>query len=155
MLNTTNFVKNTEQREIKMGFALLKKKAHALLDHAGWIAHIKNNDQYETALSLMEELIENYDENLPLIEILSVSIARFEDEDKSFQKFNRSIQKMNSDVSVLKVLMDQYQLGVDDFPDIGSKSLVSKIINHQRRLTVDHISALCKRFKISPSLFFG
>lgn len=137
-----------------MGFAILKKKAHALFDHAGWIVHIKNNEEYELALHLMEELIENYDENLPLIEILSVSIARFEDEDKSFHKFNQSIQKIKSDVGILKVLMDQYQLGVNDFPEIGSKSLVSKIINHQRRLTVDHISALSKRFKISPSLFF-
>ena len=137
-----------------MGFALIRKKAHALFDQASWLVHIKNNHDYETALTLMDELIENYDENKPLIVILSISIERWEDQDKSFRRFNQRFRKMNSALSVLNVLMDQYKLGVSDFPEIGSKSLVSKILNHQRRLTVDHIGALCKRFGISPTLFF-
>jgi len=49
--------------------------------------------------------------------------------------------------------MEQYGLGVADFPEIGSKSLVSKILNKKRRLTLDHIHAISKRFKIDPALF--
>lgn len=51
--------------------------------------------------------------------------------------------------------MDQNDLGVADLPEIGSKSLVSKILNaRDRRLTRQHIDALSKRFNISPALFF-
>jgi len=53
------------------------------------------------------------------------------------------------------VLMDQNNLGTADLPEIGSKSLVSKILNGHRRLTIDHINSLSKRFGISPALFFS
>ena len=49
--------------------------------------------------------------------------------------------------------MEQYDLGVADFPEIGSKSLVSRIINRKRKLTLNHIHALSKRFGIDPALF--
>ena len=40
------------------------------------------------------------------------------------------------------ILMEQYGLGVADFPEIGSKSLISKIMNNERSLTRNHIKAL-------------
>ena len=137
-----------------MGFPLLKKKAHSLLDEAGWIAHIKNTAEYDVTWQLMDELIEDYDYNLPLIEILSASIERWENENKSFTQFNKTINEMDQSMSLLKVLMDQHNLGIADLPEIGSKSLVSKILNGHRRLTIDHINALAKKFGISPVLFF-
>jgi len=58
-------------------------------------------------------------------------------------------------VDVLKLLMEQHHLGVADLPEIGSKSLVSKILNGRgRNLTKDHIDALSKRFSVSPAIFF-
>ena len=51
--------------------------------------------------------------------------------------------------------MDQHNLGTADLPEIGSKSLVSKILHGHRRLTIDHINALSKKFGISPVLFFS
>lgn len=137
-----------------MSFSLLKKKAHSLLDKAGWIAHIKNPREYDVALQLMDELIEDYDYNLPLIEILSASIERWENESDAFAQFNKIINEMDQSLSLLKVLMDQHNLGTADLPEIGSKSLVSKILNGHRRLTIDHINALAKKFSISPVLFF-
>lgn len=136
-----------------MGFAAIKKKAHALLDQASFISHIKNDAEHRLALTLMEELIEDYDYNRLLIEILSPSIERWENESKLFHQFNIAIRDAESGSAVLSILMDQYQLGVSDFPEIGSKSLVSKILHHKRRLTLDHIYALSKRFEIDPALF--
>ena len=46
-------------------------------------------------------------------------------------------------------------LVTSDLPEIGSKSLVSKILNGHRRLTIDHIKALSNRFGIDPVLFFS
>lgn len=137
-----------------MGFAMIKEKAHSLFEEASFIAHIKNNNDYKNALALMDELIEDYENNKPLIEILSNSIEQWENEDASFKQFNKAIQNLDSGISVLRVLMDQHNLGVADFPEIGSKSLVSKILNGERRLTVDHINAICKRFGVNPKVFF-
>ncbi len=136
-----------------MGFAAIKKQAHALFDQAQFIGHIHSQSGYEKAIALMEELIEDYDYNKLLIEVLSISIERWENESAEFNAFNKRIRRLDSAQAILKVLMDQHNLGVADLPEIGSKSLVSKILNNERNLTVDHIKALSKRFKLDPGLF--
>jgi HTH-type transcriptional regulator/antitoxin HigA len=52
--------------------------------------------------------------------------------------------------------MDQYQLTQSDFEnEIGKKSLVSRILNGQRTLTLDHMRALAKGFGLPVSAFVG
>ena len=57
--------------------------------------------------------------------------------------------------AVLRVLMDQHHLTMNDFPEIGNKSMVSQVLSGQRNLTKKHIEALCQRFHIRPVLFFN
>ncbi len=137
-----------------MGFVAIKDKARDLFLEAGFISHINSEEEYGQALALMGELIEDYDNQRSLIEVLSVSIARWEDTSQEFVEFNQRISELDGGVSVLKVLMEQHGLGVADLPEIGSKSLVSKIMNNERSLTRNHIEALSKRFGVSPALFF-
>ena len=137
-----------------MTFAAIKAKAQELFQEATFISHINNNEEYEQALALMDELIDDYDNQKPLIEILSVTIEQWESTAPEFQEFNARIASMDNGMAVLKSLMEQYKLGVADLPEIGTKSLVSKILNGARRLTRDHIEALSVRFSISPALFF-
>ena len=73
---------------------------------------------------------------------------------KRFSECYIRINSLSTDRVILKTLMEQYNLGVADFPEIGSKSFISKIIHNKRHLTKEHIAALSHRFKISPSLFF-
>jgi HTH-type transcriptional regulator/antitoxin HigA len=116
--------------------------------------YIADEADYADALALMDELVEDYDANRPLIDILAHSIERWEDEAVEFADFNARVATLN-DVDVLRLLMEQHGLGVADLPEIGSRSLVSKILNGRgRNLTKDHINALSKRFAISPALFF-
>lgn len=139
-----------------MSYAALKKTAQRLNDQASFVVKITDEDEYEQALALMAEAIDDYDNNPVLIELLSSSINRWENSSIDFTEFNRRITEGDPAVSVLRVLMDQHQLGVADLPEIGSKSLVSKILNgRDRRLTRQHIDALSRRFNISPALFFG
>ena len=73
-----------------------------------------------------------------------------------FSEFNKRISELDSGAAVLRTLMDQYQLKAEDLrEEIGSKSLVSMILNGSRKLTLEHIQALSKRFKISPEVFFS
>ena len=133
---------------------MIKKKAHELFDEASFLAHINSQGEYEQALETLDALMDDYDNNTPLIEILSASIERWEESAEEFSEFNKRINNLSVDHVVLKTLMAQYNLGVADFPEIGSKSLISKIVNNKRSLTKEHITALSHRFKISPSLFF-
>jgi HTH-type transcriptional regulator/antitoxin HigA len=137
-----------------MKLSTIKKKAHELFDEASFLAHINNQDEYEQALETLDALMDDYDNNIPLIEILSASIERWEESAEEFAEFNKRINSLPTEHAVFKTIMEQYNLGVADFPEIGSKSLISKIINNKRHLTKEHIAALSQRFKLSPSLFF-
>ncbi|NOQ78733.1 MAG: helix-turn-helix domain-containing protein [Gammaproteobacteria bacterium] len=139
-----------------MSYALIKEKAHELFEQAHFITHIDNEEDYTEALALMDELIEDYDHNKPLIEVLSLSIEKWEDQAEYFSEFNKDIESLDNDTSLLKVLMSQHHLKGEDLKnEIGSKSLVSMILNGKRKLTIEHIQALSNRFNISPSLFFS
>ena len=139
-----------------MRFSNLKQKAVDFFSEASFVGRIHSEAEYEQALELMDELIEDYDKYLPLIEVLSASIEKWEDESEQFSEFNKRIEALDDGVAILKTLMDQYQLKADDLKnELGSKSLVSMILNGSRNLTRDHIQALSQRFKISPSVFFN
>jgi len=136
-------------------FALVKDIAKSLFAEAGFISHIRDEDDYAQALALMDELIESYDEYRPLIDVLSSSIERWEDGADGFVEFNKRNAALNSGVAVLRALMDQHRLNTTDFQDeIGGKSMVSMILSGNRQLNKEHIEALSRRFKISPALFF-
>jgi len=136
-------------------FSQLKNTALELFTMAGFVSHIKDDDEYHQALALMDELIEEYDLYKPLIEVLSVAIERWEDEADEFADFNERIAGLDDGVATLRTIMNQYQIKADDLKDIiGSKSLVSMILNGSRKLTKEHIQALSNRFNISPALFF-
>lgn len=106
-----------------MRYEQIKLKASELFAEATFIIEIKNDDEYQQALLLMAELIEDYDKQRPLIEILSASIERWEDTANEFSEFNQRISELD-DVSVLKLIMEQHKLGIADLPEVGSKTLV-------------------------------
>lgn len=138
-----------------MNFATVKAKAVDFFSEASFISHINNEADYGNALALMDELIEDYDTYLPLIEVLSVSIEKWENESEEFKEFNQRIADLDDGAAILKTLMDQYELKADDLKEeLGSKSLVSMILSGSRKLTRDHIQALSERFKVAPSVFF-
>ena len=139
-----------------MSYAALKKTAQRLSNLASFVVEITSDNEYENALTLMEELVDDYDNHLVLIELLSKSIERWESHSPEFEQFNECVNGTDPAVSLLRLLMEQHKLGVADLPEVGSKSLVSKILNErERKLTRQHIDALSKRFKISPALFFS
>ena len=139
-----------------MNFSAIKSKAIDFFNEAGFVGHIQNESDYEKALALMDDLVEDYDTYRPLIDVLAASIARWEDESEYFSEFNQRVSELDDGVAVLKTLMDQHQLKAEDLKEeIGGKSLVSMILNGTRNLTLDHVQALSDRFKLEPALFFS
>ena len=102
----------------------------------------------------MEQLIEDYDKHEPLINLLCISIEKYENTADQFQKFNQRLSEMDSGVSALATLMDQHDLNTTDFNDeIGGKSLVSMILNEKRPLNLGHIRKLANRFNVPAQIF--
>lgn len=122
--------------------------------------HIANDSDYKKATTLIEALMQETDdsEDNPangLIEILSHAIKAYEQSDTELMKFHKEANLDAPDVAMLRLLMDQHNLGVNDFPEIGDKSLISKILSGKRNLTKQHIQKLSERFSINPKLFFN
>lgn len=95
----------------------------------------------------------NKPENI-LIALLTKAIEEYESSDEEISDFvNKSMAQQN-DIAMLRLIIDQHQLTLSDLPEIGHKSLVSKILSGERNLTRSHIEKLSKRFHIDPGLFF-
>ena len=120
------------------------------------MAHIETQNDYKRALALMDQLVDDYEANKPLIEILTVSIERWEDQATEFSDFNAAVAETDRGIAVLKTLMAQHGLGVADLPELGSKGNLSKILNgaEGKKLTRKHMEALGQRFGVPPALFF-
>ena len=112
-------------------------------------AHVPRNEaEYEKLLIFVDELMDwtrhhKDDRATSLLSLIASNIEAYENK--------RYLSRKVSPIEPLRVLMDEHGLGQDDLPEIGSQSLVSKILNGERQLTLEHIYSLSKRFGVSPN----
>lgn len=123
------------------------------------VLSLKNEQAYEDALAMVEHLMESVGEqpNKPeniLIGLLAHAIKEYEEKEAEISDFVNQSMAEQGDVAMLRFLLSQHQLTLSDLPEIGHKSLVSKILSGERNLTRSHIEKLSKRFHIDPGLFF-
>ncbi|MES2216808.1 MAG: helix-turn-helix domain-containing protein [Pseudomonadota bacterium] len=127
------------------------------INHWGYLLPYTNiprtASEYEKLLHFADELMEisrqqknkNDERVTSLLTICAKNIEAYET--------HRFPTKTASPIEVLKFLMEEHGLDQNDLPEIGSQSLVSKILNGERQLTVEHIKYLSKRFGVSSSVF--
>ena len=119
-----------------------------------WVQGINSDQQYDELLTLMDELVEDYDANQVLIELLFPVLQEYEETAERFKAFNQRIEALDPGIAMLRLLIDQHGLTQSDFQqEIGGKSLVSQILSGKRSLTLGHIRALSKRFGIPAAMF--
>lgn len=121
--------------------------------------HITDDGHYQEALELVEELLgeaeDSPDDPLnAVIEMLGHAIETYENDNKDLAAFEKRAMDQPADLVMLRLLMDQHGLGTADLPEIGSKSMVSRVLSGKRSLSKKHIQALAERFGINPGLFF-
>ena len=121
--------------------------------------YITDKGHYEEVLGLVENLLDEAadspDDPLnAVIEMLSHAIEAYENKDKNLAAFEKRAMGQPADLAMLRLLMDQHGLGTADLPEIGSKSMVSRVLSGKRSLNKKHIQALSERFDINPGLFF-
>lgn len=83
-----------------------------------------------------------------------MAIERYEAEDEQIQAFVEGADGIPKELALLRTLMSQYKLTGSDFPEIGSKSMVFKVLRGKRVLSREAIERLCARFQLRPSMFF-
>jgi HTH-type transcriptional regulator/antitoxin HigA len=136
-----------------------KDACHNFAQAAAPYFHIADDKHYEEALELVESLLEEAEDSLdePLnavIEMLGRAIEAYENKDKELAAFESRAMDHPADLAMLRLLMEQYGLGTADLPEIGSKSMVSRVLSGKRSLNKKHIQALAERFGINPGHFF-
>lgn len=122
--------------------------------------HIKSEEAYQDALAIVSNLmnIAEDDPNSPfnwVIKGFAKAIASYEKQLSEVKDFETTVASTPADIRMLRLLMEQHELKGTDFPEIGDKTLISKILNGSRSLTKGHITKLAERFDISPALFFN
>ncbi len=136
-----------------------KDACHSFAEAAAPYLHISDDVHYEEALELVEVLLEEAEDSPcdplnAIIEMLSHAIGVYENKSQAVVDFEKDAMDQPAELAMLRLLMDQHGLGVADLPEIGSKSMVSRVLSGQRSLSKKHIQALAERFGINPGLFF-
>lgn len=136
-----------------------KEACHSFAQAAAPYLPIRDDAHYEEALALIESLLEEAEDSPddPLnavIELLGHAIETYENSNEELAAFEQRALEQPADLAMLRVLMAQHQLGTADLPEIGSKSMVSRVLSGERSLNKNHITALSRRFDIDPGLFF-
>jgi len=138
-----------------MNIQHITQLAHELQNEMPFMGGINSSEDHKAALTLMDELVGDYDGNLLLIDVLWSKIQSYEDSAPELKEFNERIESMDAGAAMLRLLMSHHGLNTSDFKEeIGPKSSVSMICNEKRSLTKVHIERLSKRFLVSPALFF-
>lgn len=107
----------------------------------------ENEEENERLITLARDLNKNQQRDAK--DLLPLVLEHIE----AYEKRAYAIPKAKA-CEVLSFLMEQHQLTQNDLPEIGSQSLVSKILKGERQLTLRHIEKLSTRFHVSPAVFF-
>ena len=114
------------------------------------VSTIHTEKQYNRAVKMLDELIDEVSEKRDpvkesLIDTLGTLIKDYED---------RNIKEpMGDPIGTLKYLLEEHGLNQSDLQEIGSQGVVSEILNGKRKLNLRQVTALSKKFSVSPSVF--
>ena len=114
---------------------------------------IHDNHELENATEVID-MLAGYDLNKDqedFLEALSTLVEEYESEHYPI-RISRS-----SGIEVLCYLLDENKMNASDLSRLLNchRTLGSRILSGERRLTAEHIKVLCGRFKVSADLFLA
>jgi HTH-type transcriptional regulator/antitoxin HigA len=112
---------------------------------------IRNEREYDRAVKRLNELVDEIGDNgrhplYGLLDTLGTVIHSYEETHYNMPKA--------SGRQMLRFLMEEHGLTQSDLAEVGSQGVVSEIMAGKRDLNTRQISALAKRFGVSPAVFF-
>lgn len=111
---------------------------------------IKSEAEFLAVQEVIDALLDGEitPEKQDYINVLGILVHEYEEKHVSIPDL--------SGVELLKALIDELNLKQKDLvPIFKTESIVSAILNGQRKFTVEHIEKLADFFNISPSVFFS
>ncbi len=143
-----------------MGHLAIVDAYQAFMATAQPLVNIQTDKQYAEALETLEQILESAsdtpDDPLnPLIDMLSHAIERYEDRDDELSRFIEEADSTDVDVALIRTLMRQHKLTGSDLPEIGDKTMVSRVLSGKRVLSRQAIEKLSERFGLRPGMFFS
>jgi len=111
---------------------------------------IRNEEQYKEVRDLVYKLVDEGIKDTDTEDYLSLLCLLVE----QYESLNVVLPDV-SGVDMIKCLMTENNLKQKDLVDVfKTESIVSAVLNGKRKLTVEHIERLSKKFNTSPSVFF-
>ena len=112
---------------------------------------LRTRQEYKRAVALLDRLLDDVGENQrhPLFGFLEVLGTMVESYESDHVELKGATGK-----DVLKFLMEEHGVTQSGLPEIGSQGVVSEILHGRRELNTRQITALSKRFGVSPAAFF-
>lgn len=143
-----------------MGHLAIVDAYQAFMATAQPLVDIQTDKQYAEALETLEQILESAtdtpDDPLnPLIDMLSHAIERYEARDDELSRFIEEADSTDVDVALIRTLMRQHKLTGSDLPEIGDKTMVSRVLSGKRVMSRQAIERLSERFGLRPGMFFG
>lgn len=117
--------------------------------------HVDSDIDYQKALTVVDELTDGQALDAveqTLLDTLCDTLERYENNAPQFAAFNARIAAL-TDIDLIKALMLQNKLTGADIPEIGDKTVVSRILSGQRKLTIEMVARLAARFHLDPGAF--
>ncbi|MBF0300663.1 MAG: helix-turn-helix domain-containing protein [Oligoflexia bacterium] len=116
---------------------------------------VTTKEQHVAALKVIEKLITFINEGNIRDEGIKIYLMTLSELVADYERKNYSTPSV-SETDMLAYLMELHGLNQKDLAaEIGGQSIVSKILNGERKLNLRQIKALSDRFKISPEVFIG
>ncbi|MEC8011165.1 MAG: transcriptional regulator [Pseudomonadota bacterium] len=119
---------------------------------------ITTDEKHNLALKCLDELIQADDESSIFTDLIcsfASKIEEYEDNLDGIKDFVASSNRIHTDISITRTIIDQNNLLYSDLPEIGDKAAVSKVLSGKKKLTREHIDKLCARFSLNPAIFFN
>ncbi len=145
-----------ESGGIKMAAARKKYNIDNTIKHWKYIANDiyepLNNADYERLSKILDRLLDVVEENeshqlIGLVDVVSHMISMYDE-----QKKHRV--SAPSGINALKFLMEQHGFNQSDLSEeIGSQGVVSEILSGKRKLNLNQIKKLSKKFHVSVETF--
>jgi HTH-type transcriptional regulator/antitoxin HigA len=111
---------------------------------------IKNEDEYQRALTIVESLMHKQEptpEEDQVLDLFVILIEKFESE-------QYPLQNLSTPHSRLLNLMESSNLKQADLLGVfGSSGIASEVINGKREINKNHAQKLGEFFQVSPALF--
>jgi HTH-type transcriptional regulator/antitoxin HigA len=111
---------------------------------------ITSETQYDKYASVLHSLVMEKNQTSEMRHYIQLLMVLIEVWDNAHHAIENA-----APIEVLQTLMAANHFKQKDLaPILGTESIVSEVLSEKRKLTVEHIARLSKRFKVSPAVFF-